>query len=99
MTLDTPFAAELAHYGPQAAARHCPSSDESREYCRRLARRHYENFTVASWLLPRPLRQHFYHVYAYCRWADDLADETDDPAHSLELLDWWQEQLRACYQG
>lgn len=99
MTADTAFAAELAHYGPEAAAVHCPSLDESREYCRHLARTHYENFTVASWLLPRRLREHFYHVYAYCRWSDDLADETNDPAQSLELLAWWEEQLQQCYQG
>ena len=52
--------------GPPAAAR---------AYCSRLARTHYENFTVASWLLPRRLLRHFHAVYAYCRWADDLADE------------------------
>ena len=45
-------------------------------YCRRLARSHYENFSVASLLLPKQLRPHFHAVYAYCRWADDLGDET-----------------------
>jgi squalene synthase HpnC len=50
-------------------------------------------------LLPRRLRTPFYSVYAYCRWADDLADETSDAARSLELLEWWGEQLRLCYQG
>src|SRR5438067_1901044 len=47
----------------------------ARAYCRALARSHYENFMVASALLPRELRQPMFHVYAYCRWADDLADE------------------------
>jgi len=75
------------------------SPAQSRRYCRRLARRHYENFTVASWLLPRRLRQHFANLYAYCRWADDLADETQGPEESLALLDWWEEQLDACYRG
>src|SRR4051812_43585023 len=92
------FTAELAAWGPESAAP--PASlDEARSYCRQLARRHYENFTVASWLLPGHLRQHFYNVYAYCRWADDLADETGDPLRSLELLAWWQRQLEACYRG
>ncbi len=76
-----------------------PSLAESRAYCAQLARRHYENFTVASWLLPRTLRPHFYHIYAYCRTADDLADETGDPARSLRLLDDWQQQLLDCYAG
>ncbi|MGH7193269.1 MAG: squalene synthase HpnC, partial [Candidatus Saccharimonadales bacterium] len=65
----------------------------------RLARAHYENFAVASWLLPRALRPHFYHVYAYCRWSDDLADETGDRRASLALLDWWERQLDDCYAG
>lgn len=41
-----------------------PSQAESQEYCRRLARSHYENFSVASWFLPQRLRQHFFNVYA-----------------------------------
>lgn len=73
--------------------------DQARAYCRRLALAHYENFTVVSWLLPRRLRQPFYNVYAYCRWADDLADETAAPEHSLRLLDWWEGQLDRCYAG
>ncbi len=93
------FAADLELYGPQARRPKRPSLRQGRRYCRRLARRHYENFTVASLLLPRSLRQHFSNVYAYCRWADDLADETGDPQQGLALLDWWEGQLRQCYQG
>ena len=93
------FAAELQHYGPQSAQPKQLTLGQSRRYCRRLARRHYENFTVVSWLLPRRLRQHFYNIYAYCRWADDLADETGDPRQSLALLGWWERQLHECYQG
>lgn len=98
------FAADLASFGPAAqssahAAARVATLSESRAYCRHLARSHYENFQVASWLLPRALRPHFYHVYAYCRWADDLADETGDAQRSLALLDWWEEQLRECYAG
>jgi len=69
------------------------------EYCRRVTRGNYENFSVASWLLPRHLRPHFYAIYAYCRIADDLADETGSPAESLRLLDEWQNQLDRCYAG
>jgi squalene synthase HpnC len=93
------FRAELARYGPQAVQAEPPTPRQARRYCRRLARRHYENFTVASWLLPRPLRHHVYNIYAYCRWADDLADETGNPKLSLALLDWWEGQLRRCYAG
>lgn len=69
------------------------------EYTRNLAVHHYENFKVVSWLLPKALHQHFYNVYAYCRWADDLGDEIPDPLRALQLLDWWERELDACYAG
>lgn len=75
------------------------SLESAHRYCSRLARRHYENFIVVSPFLPAALRRHFYHVYAYCRWSDDLADETGDTGLSLELLDWWDAELQACYEN
>src|SRR5450756_829664 len=78
---------------------HAPAEAEACEYCRRLARSHYENFSVASWFLPARLRQHFFNVYAYCRISDDLGDEVGDPAASLQLLDQWEKELNACYDG
>ncbi len=72
---------------------------ESERYTRWLATHHYENFTVVSWLLPRRLRRHFYNVYAYCRWSDDLGDEIGDPGRAREVLDAWEEELRRCYAG
>jgi squalene synthase HpnC len=78
---------------------HAPTLAEAREYCRRLARSHYENFSVASWFLPKHLRQHFFNVYAYCRISDDLGDEVGDSAASLLLLDQWHAELDACYDG
>jgi squalene synthase HpnC len=75
------------------------SVEEAEQYTRWLATHHYENFTVATYVLPRKLRQHFYNVYAYCRWADDLGDEIGDPVRSLELLDWWDHELQQCYSG
>ena len=76
-----------------------PSEAEAREYCRRLARSHYENFSVATWFLPGRLRQHFCNVYAYCRVSDDLGDEVGDTSASLQLLDQWESELNACYDG
>jgi squalene synthase HpnC len=73
--------------------------EEARRYCERLAKRHYENFLVAGIFCPRPLRQHFYNVYAYCRISDDLSDEIGDTRKSLILLDWWEEELDAMYRG
>jgi squalene synthase HpnC/squalene synthase HpnD len=83
--------------------RHAPepgcSLEEAQEYTRWLATHHYENFNVVSWLLPKELHQHFYNVYAYCRWADDLGDEVPDAARALDLLAWWERELDACYEG
>lgn len=76
-----------------------PSLPEAEAYCRRLATSHYENFPVVTWLLPRELHQHFYNVYAFCRWADDLGDEAKSPEQALDLLAWWKSELDACYRG
>lgn len=73
--------------------------EESLRYTRSLTREHYENFSVASLLVPKRLRQDYCNVYAYCRWADDLGDETGDPDLSLDLLRWWREQLAAMERG
>ncbi len=62
-----------------AIPEHAPSIAEAQAYCRRLARSHYENFSVATWFLPERLRQHFFNIYAYCRISDDLGDEVGDP--------------------
>jgi squalene synthase HpnC len=75
------------------------SAEEGRAYTRWLATNHYENFHVVSFLLPKRLHQDFYNVYAYCRWADDLADEIGDTAESLRLLAWWRGELDAMYAG
>jgi squalene synthase HpnC/squalene synthase HpnD len=72
---------------------------EAQQYTRWLATHHYENFNVASWLLPAELHQHFYNVYAYCRWADDLGDEIAEKKRALELLEWWENELDYCYAG
>jgi squalene synthase HpnC len=70
-------------------------------YVRALATTHYENFSVLSRLVPPELRDDFAAVYAFCRWADDLGDETgktdEARARSLELLAWWRRELLACF--
>ena len=86
---------EIAQNAPPAGC----SPESAQQYTRWLATHHYENFNVASWLLPRELHQHFYNLYAYCRWADDLGDEVPNTQRALELLDWWERELDACYEG
>ena len=66
----------------------------------RLAREHYENFPVASWLMPTAARPHVAAIYAFARVADDFADEgRREPADRLALLDMWQQRLDAATLG
>jgi squalene synthase HpnC len=86
---------EIAANAPSAGC----TPETAQDYTRWLATHHYENFNVVSWLLPKELHQHFYNLYAYCRWADDLGDEIPDTQRALELLDWWEQELNDCYAG
>jgi len=83
---------------PEALAR-AYSLGDAEAYTRWLANRHYENFHVVTFLLPKRLHQDFYNVYAFCRWADDLGDEIGDAAESIRLLDWWRGEIEAMYDG
>ncbi|HEY6377994.1 MAG TPA: squalene/phytoene synthase family protein [Candidatus Dormibacteraeota bacterium] len=76
------------------AALALPAADE---LCRRLAREHYENFSVVSRLLPAPARLHLARLYAYCRTTDDLGDESEGDA-TAALLDW-RDQVLAVLSG
>ena len=65
--------------------------------CRRLAQAHYENFPVASWLVPAGMRRHVAAVYAFARTADDFADEgTRTAEERIRLLEDWRHRLHAC---
>jgi squalene synthase HpnC len=92
-----PFSEDLREYGPDASYSLSPA--QARVYCAQLTARHYENFSVVTWLTPRPLRPHFASIYAFCRWADDLGDEVGDKDRSKALLAWWRAELRAMYAG
>jgi squalene synthase HpnC len=92
------FARELTRWGPRSGDTPV-SPAAARAYCAHVSKTHYENFTVVSLLLPRRLVRHFHAVYAYCRWSDDLADETAGGSEALELIDWWRTELLACYDG
>jgi len=96
---------------PTAAARRDPAAwrlaavpeggdlDAARAFCREVAARHYENFTVATRLVPPRLRQHLANVYAFARWADDLADEAAGPAEATAALAAWRGELDDCFAG
>jgi phytoene synthase len=69
-------------------------------HCERRAREHYENFPVASRLLPAAMRPHVAAIYAFARTADDYADEPGiATAERLRLLDAWAARLAAAAAG
>jgi phytoene synthase len=73
--------------------------EEAYAYCAAVARARYENFPVASRLLPRGLRLHVCAIYAFARAADDFADEAAHDGRRLEQLDRWEAQLDRCLAG
>ncbi len=93
-----PLAPQEFVKSPGALAR-AYSPEEADAYTRWLATRHYENFHVVTFLLPKHLHQDFYNLYAFCRWADDLGDEIGDTNESLKLLEWWRQGLDDMYAG
>ncbi|HEY6470967.1 MAG TPA: squalene/phytoene synthase family protein [Candidatus Dormibacteraeota bacterium] len=66
-------------------------------YCRELVH-HYENFTVASRLSPKSLRRDLTRVYAFCRYTDDLGDESGDRAVATRRLRRWRDELRESFE-
>lgn len=71
------------------------SISEAYDHCRVIAQNHYENFPVASFLIPAKLRKHVYAVYAFARHADDLSDEK----HDREGLVQWKIRLHESVNG
>lgn len=66
-------------------------------YCRSLARRHYENFVVASRLVPTAVGRDLMRIYAFCRTTDDLGDESGD--QGLARLTRWRDEVSAFFAG
>ena len=77
-----------------------PTVDEAYGFCRSIAHRYGSNFSVGFRFLPPVKRKAVYAAYAWCRWADDIADEPSDSSESvLDRLAAWQSELDATYAG
>lgn len=76
---------------------HSTDLNQAYKFCEDLAKSHYENFPVGSVLIPKPMRKHFYAIYAFSRMADDIADEnlTTTPEERYALLDKLEESLNS----
>ena len=75
--------------------------EKSYKFCRELATSHYENFTVASLLIPKSKRDNIYAIYAYCRIVDDIGDEASsdfpfltDPNVEANWEEWSESERR-----
>ena len=77
--------------------------DQAYAICRRIAHRFGANFSVGFRFLPRRKRRAVYAAYAFCRWADDIADDVEPALSRLEptesRLHEWQRELDRCYAG
>ena len=71
--------------------------DRAYDYCRAITHKHGANFSVGFRFLPKPKRRAVHAAYAYCRVADDIADEPGE--NVLGRIDLWQRELEACYAG
>lgn len=74
--------------------------DEAYDHCRAIAHKHGANFSVGFRFLPKTKRRAVYAAYAFCRVADDIADEdTKSSSRRVDELNQWQRELDACYAG
>jgi phytoene synthase len=74
-----------------------PSISDSHAFCRAITHKHGANFSVGFRFLPPEKRRGVYAAYAYCRWADDIAD--DGGPDVAERLDEWERELDRGYAG
>ena len=72
---------------------------DARRRCQDIARRHYENFPTASFLLPARVRPAIAAIYAFARTADDFADEPEHAGRRVELIEGWRRQLDEAVAG
>lgn len=80
---------ERANPQLRAAYRHCAS----------ITRRSGSNFAAAFWILPRPRRKALHAVYAFCRLADDIADDAELQGDRAALLRRWRGELESSFRG
>ena len=74
------------------------SVEKAYEYCKGVAKRNDTNFYLGFMFLPREKRNAVFAAYAFCRYADDIADEYDEADLPL-LIDRWERDLELCYAG
>ena len=90
---------EIGDSGEEAKSVSAAGLSAAYDTCTRIVVGHYENFPVASKLLPAKIRPHVAAVYAFARGADDIADTTRPAQERLDRLDEWEEKLVSAQKG
>ena len=76
-----------------------PEVEAAYAHCAQVTRAAGSSFAAAFWMLPRPRRQALHAIYAFCRLADDIADDPDVAGDRLRLLERWSDELSDAYRG
>jgi phytoene synthase len=73
--------------------------DDAYRYCSDVTRRSGSSFSAAFWMLPREKRRALHAIYAFCRFADDIADDPEIRGDRGALLERWRDELNNAYRG
>ena len=76
-----------------------PALLAAHQHCAEVVRRSGSSFAAAFWMLPKPRRRALHAIYAFCRLADDIADDPSVSGDRSKLLERWREELAAVYEG
>jgi phytoene synthase len=76
-----------------------PSIAEAYRECAEITRRSGSSFASTFWMLPRPKRNALHAIYAFCRLADDIADDPEVAGDRTALLARWREELDDAFRG
>jgi len=75
-----------------------PSVANAYRYCEKVTRRSGSSFSAAFWMLPKPKRRALHAIYAFCRLADDIADDPEIGGNRAALLKRWRDELDSAYR-
>jgi phytoene synthase len=75
------------------------SIPDAYRYCEQVTRGSGSSFSAAFWMLPKPKRRALFAIYAFCRLADDIADDPAIRGDRTALLQRWREELEGAYRG
>ena len=76
-----------------------PALERAYAHCADVVRRSDSSFAAAFWMFSKPRRRALHAIYAFCRLADDIADDPTVRGDRRLLLDRWRSELSDAYRG